>query len=377
MKKILIIPHHPGLSKIKIRLIEIAKTLSSEYIVYLVNWNIMLEEYSLMGRLCSTLKDVFTKIKFYNVEKFNINLVEFSILHRPLCLVPNFNYFWLKKIIEKEKIDTVINGSYYMFSFPEKRDFKYIFDIADLPAPTKDTSFDKFIWKQTNKEIRKAEAITVVSKGLVNYILRDYQREAFFIPNGADIQRLRSVKQADVDKIRQKYNLIGKWVIGYIGYMGSWVNIKLVVEAFKEIKSQIPDAVLMWIGASSDVENLRKKYADDNIIFTGGIEEDIEPYFNLLDLGILPHRKSLLQDVAFHIKLIEYTAAGKFVISTPLEESKRLAFPNMIFAPEDKTEWASAIKKAREKKWQKEWDDLVAGYDWKEIANKFIGLIEG
>jgi hypothetical protein len=27
-------------------------------------------------------------------------------------------------------------------------------------------------------------------------------------------------------------------------------------------------------------------------------------------------------------------------------------------------------------KWQREWDELSTDYDWKEIAQKFIGLIE-
>lgn len=371
-KKILIIPHHPGLFKIKIRLIEIAKAMAPKHKVYVVNWRVP-EKCSLMGRFWSSLKDVFNKIKLYQMG--NLHIVEFPTLHRPLCLVSKFNYFWLTKIIEKEKIDIVINGSFYMFSFPRKRNFKYIFDVADLPAPSKETSFDKFIWNKTSEEIKKADAVTVISYGLAGYISRNYQREAFIAPNGADLGKLRSVRQQDVMALRQKYNLVGRWVIGYIGNIGSWVNVELVVEAFREVKNQIPEAALLWIGLSPHLEVLRKKYANESIIFTGALD-DIEPYFKMLDLGLLPHRKCPLQDVAFHIKLIEYTAAEKFVISAPLEESQRLGFPNIIFVEENKNEWAKAIKKAKEMKWQQEWDNLVKDYDWAKIGDKFISFIK-
>lgn len=373
MKKILIIPHHPGLYNIKVRLVEIARILSKKYPVYLVNWRAALGEYSMGMRVFLTLRDMFNKTKFY--KNGTLNIVEFPTLHRPLCLVPWFNSFWLKRIIEREKIDIVINGSYYMFNIPERRDFRYIFDIADLPILGDNTYFDRFIARQVGREIKKADIITVVSNGLVKYIFQNYQRKAFFIPNGADVEKMLSVKEADIDRIRQRYNLLGKWVIGYIGRIGPWVNVELVVEAFQEIASQMPDSVLMWIGLSPDIEDLRKRYARDNMIFTGGIREDIEPYFRLLDVGILPHRKCLFQDLAFHLKLIEYTAARRFVISTPLAEMKLLNLPNLIFAQEDKNSWVEAIKRARHMKWDEQWNGLVEDYDWSRICQKIVDIV--
>lgn len=375
MKKILIIPHHPGLFKIKIRLIEIAKALSKEYTIYLVNWTAALEEYSLWTRIFSTLKDIFAKTRFYFYKEGTINIVEFPFLHRPLFLVPGFNYSRIKKIIEKEKIDVLINGSYYMFNIPKKRDFKYIFDIADLPVLNDNTGFDRFVSKQTAKEINKADAVTVVSRGLVDYVNEKYRKKASFIPNGADIEKLRSVKTEDIAEIRRRHNLTGKWVIGYIGYIGSWVNVELLTESFHEIKSQMPDAILIWIGLSPNIKDLRKRYGGKDIIFTGGIEEDIEPYFKMLDLGILPHRKSLYQDMAFHLKGIEYTSAGKFVVSTPLKETRLLNFPNFIFAEEDKGAWVEAIKKARYSKWDEKWNSLADDYDWSSVCQRFINII--
>lgn len=373
MKKILIIPHHPSLPNIRIRLVEIAKSLSRKYSVYLVSWRAAQERHCLHLRLFLALKDIFVKSKIY--KKGALNIVEFPMLHRPLCLVPKFNSFWLKRIIEEEKIDALINGSYYMFSIPKKRDFKYIFDIADLPVTQTLTYFDRFIYQQTKTELEKADAITVSSRGLRNYIYQNYQKEAIFIPNGTDIEKLRSVNQVELDMIRQKYNLIGKWVIGYIGNIGDWVNIDLLIEVFKEIKKNIHNAALLIVGPCPSV--FRKGYLAEDTIFTGGINSDeVYPYFSLIDVGVMPSVKSMFQDLAFHIKVIEYSAARKFVVSIPLEEMKLLGFPNIIFASGKKDAWIEAIKRAKDMKWNEQWDSLVEGYDWEKIGRRLKDIIE-
>jgi hypothetical protein len=115
----------------------------------------------------------------------------------------------------------------------------------------------------------------------------------------------------------------------------------------------------------------------EDIIFTGNIEDEISNYFNCLDIGVLPHKKNLFQDLAFHIKLIEYTAARKIVVSTPLEEVKRLNFPNVLTANLNVNDWVEALKVAKEMKWQEEWDKMVEPYKWSNITKEFCKIIEG
>ncbi|MCK5305930.1 MAG: glycosyltransferase [Candidatus Omnitrophica bacterium] len=374
MKKILIIPHHPDFSEIKIRLVEIAKALTKHYEVYLVSWQTASEEYSWQSRLLSAVKNIFPKSKPY--KKGEINVVEVPILHRPLRIACAFNSFWLKNIIKREKVDIVINGSFYMFNISPKGKFKYIFDLADLPAGG-GSHFSKFVKEQLKREFKKVNAVIAASKGLAGYVLENYRKKAFFVPNGADIKKIRSVKQENIDEIRKQYNLYGKWIIGYIGYIGEWVNVELVVKAFEEVKKYVPRALLFWIGASPNMRKLRKLYEKDDVIFAGGVaKENIEAYFNLLDLAVVPTRKSLFQDLAFHIKLIEYSAARKFVISTPLEGTKVMNFPNVIFASENTEDWVRAIKKAQQMQWRMEWDGLFENYSWAKIANTLTGIIE-
>ena len=150
MKKILVIPPNSvDPKKMKVRLIEIAQGLSTRYKVYLLSWHEALSA-RFLNRLWCYLSDLFKIKKFY--KKNSLIMAEFPILHRPLSFALKFNSYFLKKIVNQEKIDVVLNGQYYMFDIPRKRSFEYIFDLADLPASGLDSSFDRFIHRQVKGE---------------------------------------------------------------------------------------------------------------------------------------------------------------------------------------------------------------------------------
>ena len=370
MKKVLIIPHHPANDKIKVRLVEVAKALAHKDIVYLVRWQTSWGKYSLFRRVASTLGDALRPKKKY--KEGNLRIIEFPVFHRPLALAVGQNSFWLERVIQEENIDIVINGSYYLFQAPKKaKGFRYLLDLADLPVISSESNFDEFIQRRLKSEILKAEAISVVSYGLKDYVKANYNRQAEVIPNGVDLEKMRAIDPKETHYLRRRLGLESKWVIGYIGYIGSWVNVELVVLAFRQLKSQLKDAALLWIGMSPQLDSLKKRFAGGDIIFTGGIPGDIEPYFGVVDVGIIPHRVSFFQDLAFHIKFVEYTAARKWVVATPMQQMQQLNFPNVVFAKENISDWVVALKEVKGKSWQPSWDVIVEEYDWKNIAQKF------
>jgi glycosyltransferase involved in cell wall biosynthesis len=362
---ILVIPHHPYQKRLRLRLTEMAKPLQENHTVYFLNWRSVEEDYTLKNRIISNLKDLFKKpLDLYELDGFR--MVEMPTLHRPFFLARKFNGFWLDSFIRKKNIDVVVNGVYEIFPMPEKRTFKYIYDLADYPPE----GFNAY----TLEEVRKADTCTVVSSVLAEYMMETYQVSAVPVPNGAHIRLMNSVTQEEIDTIRKKYGIEHKIVLGYIGYIGAWVNIDLVVEAFKLFKKAVPNAVLLWIGRSPELTALKNAYESDDIIFTGGVD-NIETYFRALDIGLLPHRESIFQDSAFHLKLVEYTAAHKPAVCTRLKESMRLGFPNLFFAMEKPEEWAAAFQKAHSFIWKKEYDTLTDKYDWEMIAKQLESLL--
>ena len=64
------------------------------------------------------------------------------------------------------------------------------------------------------------------------------------------------------------------------------------------------------------------------------------------------------------------------VISSPLEEVKRLGFPNILIADLSTDEWLEAMDKIRQVQWKPEWDKLIEPYDWNNILDKLCNIIE-
>lgn len=370
-KKLLVIPtDYIDRDKMKVRIIEMAIGLSAFYEVYILTWHTTFSR-KLWKRARNCIKDIFRKQRIVKGKEFI--KVELPMLHRPLVFAHIFNSYLLRRFIKKEGIDVVFSGSWHMFTVPEKRGFRYVLDFGDIPVVDGGRHFERFIRKQTSREIQKADAVTASSSGLSEYVKQRYGKATHFIPNGAYIEKFRFVKREAVEAIRRHYNIQDKWVIGYIGLIGSWVEVDLLVKAFWRVKKDIANAALMLVGPSPFLEMLRKRYAADDIIITGPTWGDI---INNFEVGVLPHEKNLFQDLAFHIKLIEYTAARKIVVSTPLNEVKRLNFPNVIQADLNVDTWVAAFKKAKNMKWQSEWDRLVESYDWSIICSRLNNVIE-
>jgi hypothetical protein len=57
------------------------------------------------------------------------------------------------------------------------------------------------------------------------------------------------------------------------------------------------------------------------------------------------------------------------VVSTPLLNWQRLAWPNIILAEPNPQAWADAFVQARAMSWEPAWDPIVEAYDWQVLAD--------
>jgi glycosyltransferase involved in cell wall biosynthesis len=222
------------------------------------------------------------------------------------------------------------------------------------------------------------DCMFAVSTGLCEKLGRDYGVKALPLPNGADLGRLRSVPAARVSALRQRLGITKNFAIGYIGNHGSFTGVDLAVNAFLATRQRIPDAKLLIIGPAEIWSQLLDAHRSDGVIATGSIApEEIAEYFNAIDIGILAQGKSTGTDFAFQIKVVEYSACRKCVVSTPLLTWQRLAWPNMILAEANPQAWADAFVRARSMRWEPAWDQIVEAYDWQAIADNAARVMIG
>ena len=217
---------------------------------------------------------------------------------------------------------------------------------------------------------KQVDGTFAVSQPLCEKLERECGMQASPLPNGADIARLRSVAPAKVSALRQRLGIAEHFAIGYIGNHGSFTGVDLAVNAFLAARQRIPNARLLIIGPADTWRALLEANRTAGVIATGNVAPaEIAEYCNAIDVGVLAQGKSAGTDFAFQIKVVEYSACRKCVVSTPLLNWQRLAWPNIILAEPNPQAWADAFVRARGMSWEPAWDRIVEAYDWQVLAD--------
>lgn len=366
--KILFIPHGPILPNIRIRGEEIAKQLAKSHEVFLLN--IETNYYaSIPSKILFKFRKHFESIKRTNQDNLHILSVPYSALYTPMGLKNrkisklslNFNRRVLKKIIETNKIDVIINESFNLWDTSEINT-PYIYDIVDMEP---DGDFSDFVLKQ----IKNAEKVFCVSH-YIGEKLKQIGIEPHVLPNGVNLEEFQ------MKETKEKIERPEKYRIGFIGNHGWWSGLDFLLDVFKDLPGKNE---LYIVGGGSEVPNAKKKVRNNNIknvVFTGYVEKsEVTRYFNLIDLGVLPFEKNPLTDAAFPIKILEYTACKKFVLATDLEELKHLKLSNVILRQRSVEEWIKTIEKIKRMCWDPEWNNQIKKYEWSELVKPLLKTI--
>jgi glycosyltransferase involved in cell wall biosynthesis len=373
-KRILVIPHASA-TNVKVRSMEVARHLSERYDVYYLTWG-TIEKESLFAKGSFVIKELLKRRRVWNDGA--ITFVNVSRLYRPFGLARIYNKMILQKVIKDFDIDVVINASGWAFSLHQQKEVFYIYDLVDdhVADVQNSPAYKKVVDSHIKEEIKKSDVTIACSHQLVNLLNKRYSQDAMYIPNGTDINEFEEVTESDIQKIREQYGLDNKFIIGYIGNHGYHSGLRFLIDVFLELKKTMTDALLFVVGPGSEVDALKNEINYEDIIFTGPISPNqIPAYFKTIDIGVLPFLKIPFTDKALPIKILEYTASKKIVISTPLDEVISLNFPNIYFANQNVKEWIKAIEKARSSTWN-EWNTAnLEYYDWKNIVNRLDSLI--
>lgn len=406
MKRKLIVVPHIFAEDVRIRDIEFAKRLTECFEeVYCLKWKDALHvnlgssaasaasasRKRRWGQLQNSLKSLFAASRSTK-GKDGITYLELPVLQpillsrligpkRALSISCDFNTRILSQAIRHLDINYVLIAS-EMFNAPNVSGTKVFYDIVDwFPeevAPRWQIESSKSHLKNLSKHV---SAIFAVSQPLAEKLKMDCGIQAIPFPNGADLKALRSVSAAKVEAVIRQWGLDGKFVIGYIGNHGAFTGVDFTIEVFQSLRSRIPNATLLIVGPATHwtsrlgPDKLHKLH-NEGVIFTGPIApSDIPAYFHAIDIGLLAQEKSLGTEFAFQIKVVEYTACRKFVLSTPLLVWQRLGWPNVFLVERQVEAWANAICKLKKARWSPEWNDLVEPYDWRALSHQMAHIM--
>ncbi len=365
--RLLVIPHTAPTPILVTRGEALAKALAQDFDVYLLAWRPeSFQQTPIVYRALSKLGSLFTRQRLE--QRSDIKLIHTPLLYirRPGTeVLRSLNTAIVNRIIRKFGIQIVFNE----LSLVNSRNVcvSHIIDIVDLP-PHREL-------RRWAKQAERAAGITTVTRALSDELAR-YDMEAEVIGNGADIAHLRG---ADGTRLRQELGLDGRFVIGYIGNHADWSGLIFLLEVFKELREVIPEATLLIVGPGTDIPKAKAKTSTEGIadvIFTGPVPvANIPEYFKAIDVGVMPYKIDPHTDVCFPIKAIEYGAARKQLVATPLKGLRELNLPYVHLVEPDIKAWTTTIADTRYQAWQDEWDSTVNKYDWKSLGKKLAAYI--
>lgn len=177
-------------------------------------------------------------------------------------------------------------------------------------------------------EMLKDERIICVATARILYADAAQYRSnnLHYISNGVDVNHYKNHNavlprrwQEFVSNMQAK----NKKIIGYFGAIAQWLDYELIIK----IASQHPDKIFLLIGHYYD--SYYKQFSADlnackNVIFAGSVEYRYLPAVaKIFDISIIPFVVDEVTNATSPVKLFEYMAMGKPIISTSLPECKQ------------------------------------------------------
>jgi glycosyltransferase involved in cell wall biosynthesis len=159
-----------------------------------------------------------------------------------------------------------------------------------------------------------------------------------FSPHGVDVD-LFGLAQAPATVVPAAAQRLGRPVIGYFGLIAAWTDLELIAW----LASSRPQWSFLLIGhAAVDISPLAKL---SNIIMPGPQPyESLSGWAKAFDVAIIPYRMNQQVLNANPLKLREYLATGKPIVSVPTPEVDR--FGTLIRVAQDRETFLAMIDDA-------------------------------
>jgi len=307
-------------------------------------------------------------------------------------------YAHLNRIITFFNIDLIVTTNFLFAPLAiraaRKHNIPLIFDLVDFqPFHINYLNiFPSFIRKIGGSllvsilkfDISRASHVITTGIPLLNYVKRMGFQKVSIISNGVDDHLFNP--SYDKSIIQRKYH-IAPPIICFIGALEYWIDYHNLFQSFALLSSQFPSFYCLCVGPSRHygLHRIKQLAADYNvsrhIIFTGRIPYSQLPlYICASDVCILPFTKNSLTHCIIPMKLLEYLACARPVLSVRLAGIQSIVHDAILYAdtPSEFAEKLAFIIKNPEKLSEKIREGLTIAkkYNWNDLANEYSQILQ-
>lgn len=210
--------------------------------------------------------------------------------------------------------------------------------------------------------IRESDHLVATSVELVKQLHGYTDKEVAYLPNAVDITVFEPgyVTEKPKDLVKGK----DKTLLYFGSLWGEWFDWDLLIRTAEGC----PDCSFNIIGDYAPISERLNQFPH-NMHFLG-LKKQVElpAYLKETDLAILPFKNCEIGRYVSPLKIFEYIAMGKYVLSEPLPDV--IGYPN-TFCSDDAEEWIRVIHSEVEKE---DYSRFISMNNWYERCNRILSL---
>ena len=170
--------------------------------------------------------------------------------------------------------------------------------------------------------LKNASAVTTICEGLRRDIVaRGVPADKVtVIPNAVDIDKFAVGGVADL-ALKHKLGLQDMRLIGFIGSFYAYEGLDVLLRAVPAMLTELPDLRVLLVGGGPQDAQLRQLARElniaDKVVFTGRVpHEQVQQYYDLLDVLVYPRLSMRLTDLVTPLKPLEAMAQGRVLAAS-------------------------------------------------------------
>jgi len=374
----------PGMPRIAGRRYHIAKTLAEQgHNVHYLVWDL---PYRLgFSQIITHLRTTLLA-KEYPYEGFTVHKIRRLPFFWPYINGWLFKY-QLRKLNNSVKADFIFSQSYTNETEVPK-DLPLIYDLNDDNVAMAEV-YGSLIYKLAfrilrvrtviRRQCQNALAVTAVSEATYA-IGKQYNKRVFKLANGVDTKVIKEVINSKSTYPKNKFSIV------YVTGFNQWSRPIETMQVVMKLRKEFPSIELALIGEGTETKKIEEfikgNKVENYIHYLGGIynRKKLFSLINQSTIGLNISEKNKYRDAAQPIKIFEYSALGKKIVSTDLEEVKILDFPN-VFIFSDNTGSNNLLNAMRlALKDDSTYEDIssrvIANYDWVKLSRELVTIFK-
>jgi glycosyltransferase involved in cell wall biosynthesis len=187
--------------------------------------------------------------------------------------------------------------------------------------------------------IRAVDLVSVTAPALYER-KRGEARRIVLVPNGAEVEHFRQAADPSTP-VAPALEGLPRPIVGFLGTIQYWIDTALIARLAREH----PDWSVVLVGPSGLLADLAPLKNLPNVHMIGQVDyQDLPAYLRAFDVCLNPYRTDGVAEACSPIKLYEYLASGKPIVSVDMPEAR--TFDGLVRVARDADDFIAQVEAA-------------------------------